>query len=365
MKKEKNVSPINLLFSKSTLDRVQAASLYFSGQLDAMRAQALEAGDRPWRILRYQRIIDPEKLGYPVSRLAFVRPETFEKHVRYLDKHCNLVPLDKLAEDIWEKRNIPDKTVAVTLDGGWIDNFVYAYPILLKQRATAAMFLPTAFIGTGNFFWTDKVLFALKAMEEAELTFTPFDFFNEEQREAISVVSPDGSVSTPLIFIVIAALSACSPPQRALALDALGLVATQLGASFPKDPAFMGWDDLRLMKNGPVSFGSLGHSHSLFSEMSGEKIREEVLNSQKILEAEQIPLSAGLAFPEAAFSANALEVCGELKIPFVLAHELAPPREIQARRPLILGRLNILEAETSTTETFACHLWHRPELKAK
>lgn len=363
MTKDKSPSALGALFSKASVDRVQAAKLYFSGQLDALRSQALSSGDRPWRILRYQRIVDPEKVGYPLSRFSFVRPETFEKHIRYLTKHCRIVTVDKLAEDIWEKKEIPDKTVAITLDGGWIDNFVYAFPLLLRHQVPATMFLPTAFIGTPNFFWTDKVLFAMRAMEEAGLAFTPFEFFNNEQKEAMLVVSPNGEVNTSLIFIVVAALSAVKPADRALALDAFGLVARQLGARFPDEPAFMNWDDIALMKGSSVSFGSLGHTHGLFSELSEEKVRDEILTSRKILEDTKLPLSDGIAPPEAAVNADALRVCGELRIPFLLAHESAPPREIQTFRPLVLNRVNILEGETSSTETFACHLWYLPGLE--
>ena len=142
---KKSASPFDAIFGAQTIDRLKAAKLYITGELDVMRAQIVAQGDLPWRILRYQRVLDPDKTTYPVAKLSYTRPTSFERHLKYLSKDCRVISLDELARKVRAKEEIPDKTVAVTFDGGWIDNFVYAYPLLLRYNIPATFFLPTAF----------------------------------------------------------------------------------------------------------------------------------------------------------------------------------------------------------------------------
>lgn len=77
-----------------------------------------------------------------IMRKLIVWPASFERQMRFLkEKHYNVVTLEKLAELIKSKKRIPFKTVAITLDDGYRDNYTYAYPILKKYGLPATMFV--------------------------------------------------------------------------------------------------------------------------------------------------------------------------------------------------------------------------------
>lgn len=357
MAKKDKPSPIETILGKGALSRIQAAKLYFAGEIDAERPSAIAKGDPTWRILRYQRIVEPEKVSYPLSKMSYIRPDTFEKHLKYLTKHCRVVSVESLVKDLWDRKEVPDKTVAITLDGGWIDNFVYAYPLLLKYHATATMFLPTDFIGTNNYFWHDKVLFAMNIMKNVGLTFHPFSFFTKEQAAMVTDASPQGEISLPLIFLVISLLAQHSADNRALAVGALGHVVRQVGGDMPPEPAFMSWDDVRIMNSPLITFGSLGHTNARFSELDAEQLTQELKTSVEMLQSESRHVTTGVALPDGLASAEALETLAKAEIPFALGYDFAPPREAQFLRPLILPRRAMVEAETFATELLACRLW--------
>ena len=52
-------------------------------------------------------------------------PEIFRKHIDYLSKHYNLISLDKLVSAICNKNwsNIPPKSLVITIDDGFKDNY--------------------------------------------------------------------------------------------------------------------------------------------------------------------------------------------------------------------------------------------------
>lgn len=77
-----------------------------------------------------------------------VSPEAFEAQMKYLhDKSYNVVPLEKAVWYIEHREKPPSKTVAITMDDGYKDNYVYAYPVLKKYHIPATIFVIVNLVG--------------------------------------------------------------------------------------------------------------------------------------------------------------------------------------------------------------------------
>jgi len=88
----------------------------------------------------------------------FVTPDNFSKQMDYLKrKRYRIISLSELAEGIKNNRKFPHNTVVITIDDGYKDNFIYAYPILKKYSFPATIFIITSHIGNRNDFmnWQD------------------------------------------------------------------------------------------------------------------------------------------------------------------------------------------------------------------
>jgi peptidoglycan/xylan/chitin deacetylase (PgdA/CDA1 family) len=71
-----------------------------------------------------------------------VSPEGFQRQMEFLYKHkYNVVTLDKITSYLEKKERIPPKTVAITFDDGYDNNYKYAYPVLKKYNLPAAIFV--------------------------------------------------------------------------------------------------------------------------------------------------------------------------------------------------------------------------------
>jgi len=80
--------------------------------------------------------------------LFSVKPENFIQQMEYLRKrNFKIIALKELVEILEQKRPIPKKTVVLTFDDGYQDNYTNAFPILKKYNFPATIFLPTDFIG--------------------------------------------------------------------------------------------------------------------------------------------------------------------------------------------------------------------------
>ena len=89
--------------------RAKTAYLYHSGKLDNMFIEAVEQGESPWQIVSYERITNPENHLCPLPMERYVRPKTFEKHLKYYAKECHVIPLAELAERIYRGDRISPK----------------------------------------------------------------------------------------------------------------------------------------------------------------------------------------------------------------------------------------------------------------
>lgn len=75
------------------------------------------------------------------NRLA-ITPDTFERQMRFLkNNHYNVISLEALSRLIKEKKRIPSRTIAITFDDGYRDNYVYAFPVLKKYNLCATLFI--------------------------------------------------------------------------------------------------------------------------------------------------------------------------------------------------------------------------------
>lgn len=107
--------------------------------------------------------IDPNATAE--NRLA-ITPENFQRQMRFLkNHHYTVLPLESLAGLIKEKKRIPSKSIAITFDDGYKDNYIYAFPILKKYNLPATIFIIVNEIGRPDRLSWDE----LKAMQDSGL----------------------------------------------------------------------------------------------------------------------------------------------------------------------------------------------------
>lgn len=94
-------------------------------------------------ILVYHRIMDLEYDPFNVG----ISPEDFEKQIKYISENYDVITFG----DSW--RNIKKKSVIITFDDGYVDNYNNALPILEKYKVPATFFISTGNLGTYNEYW--------------------------------------------------------------------------------------------------------------------------------------------------------------------------------------------------------------------
>ncbi len=84
----------------------------------------------------------------PKGNVLTVSVNTFEKQMSFLKKHrYNVVALEVVKDYIFGKKRISGRTIALTFDDGYKDNYTYAFPILKKYNLPATIFIIFSEVG--------------------------------------------------------------------------------------------------------------------------------------------------------------------------------------------------------------------------
>lgn len=96
--------------------------------------------------------------GTRAVRADTVSPQRFEWHMAYLrDNHFHVLSLDTLAQAIRQKKPLPARSVVITFDDGYEDNYTHAFPILKKYRFPATIFVSSDLMDGPGYLTTQQM----------------------------------------------------------------------------------------------------------------------------------------------------------------------------------------------------------------
>lgn len=96
-------------------------------------------------VLLYHHLLESKDMIGENSAVMSV--ENFEAHMDYLhNQGYYTLSLEELEDYFYDGKNIPEKSVLITFDDGYLSNIIYGYPILKAYGMRASIFPTTAHI---------------------------------------------------------------------------------------------------------------------------------------------------------------------------------------------------------------------------
>jgi len=190
-----------------------------------------------------------------------VTPEAFEAHLRSIKEGgYRTLRLDELRGFIEGSFQCDEKAVVITFDDGYLDNFIYAFPLLKKYNQRAVIFAVTG--------WLD------------EASASPID---ESGIKAFMKKTPNHRETTALID------------------------------KGRYSEVIMNWNMARAMKkSGLIEFASHTVSHIECNNLPDEILVRELKNSTKRLAEELRESCVDICWPRGRFNERAVKIAGEL-----------------------------------------------------
>ena len=247
----------------------------------------------------------------------YVRGQSFEAHIAYLRKRFTIISLDELL-DLWQTNRLKsDQSYCViTFDDGWKDNYQFAFPVLMKYRIPATIFLATDFIGTARWFWPDQMMLLLE--KGGQHTTGAAD------REAVSTIlaetigvrlsAADGifrrvESGDPIDLDTI--IEFCKGVEAVKVHQIIDRLSRTLHMDLPTHRVLLNWDEVREMAGKGITFGSHSVSHRIMTQIPLSDVKMELIDSRKTMLEQGIKPIPVFCYPNGNFDRAIQELVKE------------------------------------------------------
>jgi peptidoglycan/xylan/chitin deacetylase (PgdA/CDA1 family) len=201
--------------------------------------------------------------------LEFLRAERYD-----------LVALDEMVRRLSGNGRPLDRTVAVTIDDGYLDQATIGASLFAEFDCPVTTFVTTGFLDGRLWFWWDKIRYVFRhtprrdirfEMASQEFTYTLVEA-GDRQRAALDLVERAKSVSEE---------------EKEAALQRLSAAAeTEIPDRPPAEFAPMSWDQVRACERQGMAFGPHTVTHPILARTSADQCRREIVESWKRLRTE-------------------------------------------------------------------------------
>ncbi len=324
-----------------------AAGLYAlaPGHLERLRGKAV--------ILTYHRVLSRKELAASyVQPGMYVTAETFAMQMRFLKQNFSVIALGELLH-LWleGKWDAGRRYCVVTFDDGWLDNYLYALPVLKRLELPATVFLPTEFVGTNRWYWPDQIawLCSHARWRDPQRRRRSSDALQREFPWLAGCALPsDGFGADALI-------ERCKAQAQEQIDALLGAWAQQLEVVLPRERQVIDWSEAREMSAAGVSFGSHSCSHRILTHLDADHARREIQGSWETLRSKSLTTVPVFCYPNGDWSVEMerlVEAAGyAAAVTTQFGYEdAAPPRRFALRR------INVHDDVTRSPALFAFHL---------
>lgn len=228
---------------------------------------------RKVRILLYHRV---EFLSDDYNMQA-VTPDNFEKHMKFLHEHYDVISLDAPMEE-WFNGGDRD-AVIITFDDGYYDFLYNAMPVLEKYHMPATIFIATGNIDSKCENWTDSILRIV--------------FSNKNQKDFFSFSNQLYGGKCPTrnyqekydFYQMIRRLFLVSTAEEKRRYESELLEWAGLEREGRQDRRIMTSEEIRkAAETEGICIGAHTVTHSALKTLSLSEQRREILESKKVLE---------------------------------------------------------------------------------
>jgi peptidoglycan/xylan/chitin deacetylase (PgdA/CDA1 family) len=314
---------------KAGVRRTVAGAYYHSGRFKArLRGRVI--------ILMYHRVLTPKELAaHYVQPGMYVLADVFARQMQFLRENFHILSLEDLIER-WQRGGGLDhagRYCVVTFDDGWLDNYLYAYPVLRRLGIPATIFLPTRFIGTHDWFWPERLAHLLATSS------TP--------------VAKPGTAAW--IDHVERTIEEWKDRPSSDIEAALREMNASLGGRIPTERVVVDWDEVAEMGKNGISFGSHSATHAILATATADAFDAEISESLAVLRRCATNPIAVFCYPNGAYTEAVVQHVKAAG--YVGALTTDPGWETTSRPDLFrLRRIGIHNDISRTTPLFALQL---------
>ena len=279
-------------------------------------------------VLAYHRVAPEDSpLSNSLYDLVCASPRKFNEQMQLISTNFNPVSAEDVLNAFNGGKKLPPQSVLVTVDDGYRDFKDTIFPITQKYKIRPVLFVPTAFIG-GGVFWWDRLYNAITHANTQQVD-TPLGSFLLQDK-----TSRDIAIETLADYIRFNPFDSASKEIEQIC-DQIVPEANR-SVSYTLD-----WDDLRYLSSQGATIASHTHTHPILTHISNDRVKDEIRVSLDLIRqqvGEALPIFAYPDGREHAISSDLsmlLEKEG-IQIAFTMSDRMS---RLKQDNPLLFPRL--------------------------
>jgi len=256
----------------------------------------------------------------------------------YILRYYRPISLTTISKHLAEQEPLPDNTLVITVDDGYRDFFLHAYPILREFGIPAMVFLVSDFVDQKLWLWWNEVEYLVRQTSEKTVAIKwpkgieeRFSLVTDQER-----IHGSQEIINGLVYL--------ETDQR---LDLMANITEDLKVQLPALPppkwAAVTWGEVKEMASHGIEFGAHTRTHPILSRLPDRNsIRNEIESSKLRIEEELHQPVHHFCYPNGSlkdFTEDAVAIVKELGFHTAVTTERG--MNLPAANPFLLRRIGV------------------------
>jgi peptidoglycan/xylan/chitin deacetylase (PgdA/CDA1 family) len=254
-------------------------------------------------ILGYHRVTSPGKDVYDIC----VGPDHFAQQMDVIKRHYRPISLSEMVNGLLSG-TLPQKSVVVTFDDGYVDNLTQAKPLLERFDIPATVFISSGNLG-GEFWWDE--LFRRIVTSPALPEPIQFTIAGEDFHWNIHETAGEERSNRRLHELLYDRLLPLDANQRAEAMETIRNWSGNQPTDSETTRALELAEIIALADGGLVDIGAHSLTHPILSRLPVDEQRHEIQHSKTRLENILDRPVTGFAYPNGFFTKATQDIVKE------------------------------------------------------
>jgi len=224
--------------------------------------------NRKLLILIYHRVLAEKDYLRPGD----IQLEHFDMQMQVLSKYFNPIKLSDAIDKLYEG-NLPARSVSVSFDDGYADNYTTALPILKKYNVPSTFFIATGYLNNG-IMWNDVVIESIRHASKtaSNLNLNDIDLSTYSLKTEVEQYKAVSDILARLKYLSFA--DRHNKTEK---------IATQVNIKLSSN-LMMTNEQLKSLKDENMEIGGHTVNHPILNTLNMEESRKEIIEGKKYLE---------------------------------------------------------------------------------
>ena len=233
-------------------------------------------------------------------------PGILADHFRYLKQHrYNILSLNEYVQALLNHKDT-FKTIVFTVDDGYRDFYLNAFPVFREFSYPATVFVTSDFVERKLFFWWDAIEYALSKATSREID---LGFMGQGKKPIVTPRQRDD--------VAARITRHCKKLPNVDKLKLIDQLVDKLGVDISNQPDEnyepLRWEEIQEMSKHKIDFHPHTKTHPIMSRVSLEQKREEVRVSKELIESKLNTRANIFCYPNGQWDDFDEETISELK----------------------------------------------------